>query len=171
MRTLPLQRGDVHDGARALFQHARQDGAVQPDCGQQVGAEGLHPVVLGQGHNLPPGGQLAQSPYMGLGLCRDGFRGNHASSALELRCEQEVTDVPSSGSRDHGSAQLNAARSLGVGGREALRAVSCGSYLGSIFGKRRHGAAGRKAGMWSGLPQGPLRQEASEGCPVDWHRR
>ena len=51
MRTLPLQRGDVHDGARPLFQHAGQDGAVQPDCGQQVGAEGLHPVVLREGQH------------------------------------------------------------------------------------------------------------------------
>ena len=51
MRALPLQRGDVHDGARALLRHARQDGAVQPDRGQQVGAEGLHPVALGEGQH------------------------------------------------------------------------------------------------------------------------
>ncbi len=48
MRALPLQRGDVHDGARVLFDQARQDGPVQADGGEQVGTEGLQPVVVGE---------------------------------------------------------------------------------------------------------------------------
>lgn len=40
---------DVHDRAGALSGQARQDGPVQPDGGQKVGVEGLHPVVVGEG--------------------------------------------------------------------------------------------------------------------------
>jgi len=38
----------VDDSAPALLDHAREDGPVQPDGRQQIRAEGLHPVVIGE---------------------------------------------------------------------------------------------------------------------------